>query len=424
METIIILSVLALMVIAMVTNLFDFGVAPMLAVIVLALTGVVTFQEAFAGFTNKYVIVTAAFLVISVMFSRTRLINKIQQAVMSLQKGKKGIALYLVLILFVLVIASFLQPGPAALLLVIVVTTLPSGEKPANSQMLLPLGTLCNLSQAKLPLGFALMIVLWMNGFLEQAGYAGQIGINSWLLMGAIGLVVAVVYSLVAYRLLPKHDIGDAAEGKEEEAKIDLLPLKDEILVYVVFAASIIVMFFSNQLGDLVFIIPVAGAALLVVFKAMTFKQVRGIVNHQLIFLLAGIFALADIMANKGISAMLGSAIQGGLGGSNSGWLIMFVFAFATVLLANITGSNIGTMMIIAPIAASTAVAAGLDPRAIVMATTASAMASVMMPMDTAMGIIFSRGNYKLATTFKYTIPLTIIYIGVICVAAGLIFPM
>ena len=168
MATYIILGVLVLMVIAMVADWFDFGVAPLVACVVLALAGVVTFQEAFAGFTNKYVIVTAAFLVISTAFSRTQLITKIQQSVMGLQKGKSGILLYLVLILFTLVIAAFMQPGPAALLLVILLTTIPANEKPASSQMMLPLGTLCNLGQAKLPIGMALIIVIWANGLFGK----------------------------------------------------------------------------------------------------------------------------------------------------------------------------------------------------------------------------------------------------------------
>ena len=128
-------------------------------------------------------------------------------------------------------------------------------------------------------------------------------------------------------------------------------------------------------------------------------------------------------MASKGITDMLGASIQNMLGTSSSGWVIMFVFAFATVLLANITGSNYGTLLIMAPIAASTAVVAGVDPRGIVLATMGSALASVLLPLDTAMGVIFANGKYNLVNTLKYTIPLTILYIGALCLSTGLLFP-
>lgn len=89
METYIILGILALMVIVMVSGKFAFAVPPMAAVILMALTGVVTIQEAFSGFTNNYLIVTAAFLVISTAFSKTSLIGNIQQATYKLMKKKE-----------------------------------------------------------------------------------------------------------------------------------------------------------------------------------------------------------------------------------------------------------------------------------------------------------------------------------------------
>lgn len=49
MEVYIILGVVVLMVIAMLSGKFDFGVAPMAACVILAVTGVVTIQEAFSG---------------------------------------------------------------------------------------------------------------------------------------------------------------------------------------------------------------------------------------------------------------------------------------------------------------------------------------------------------------------------------------
>lgn len=424
MDTMIILIVLALMVIAMMTDKFEFGVAPMVAVVALALTGVVTMQEAFAGFTNKYVIVTAAFLVISVVFSRTQLITRIQQSVMNLQKGKSGMLLFLMLILFTLVVATLMQPGPAALLMVIVLTTIPANEKPAMSQMMLPLGTLCNLGGAKLPIGTTLMFMIWINGFLEKAGFDGQVSITRLLLMGILPLIVSVGFALFAYRLLPKHTLNAAADGGPTSAKVDQMSKTGEILVYLVFGLSTLAMFFSNRLGDLIFLIPVVGVVLLVLTGVLSFKETRSLLSHELVFLLAGIFALSDIMANKGISAMIGASIQHMMGGTSSGWLLMFIFAFTAVIVANITGSNVGTMMIISPVAVSTAMAANIDPRAIVMAVVASAAASVIMPMDTAMAVVFARGNYKLSATFLYTIPLTILYIVAICLSAGMIYPM
>jgi|GEM_PF-3791694 di/tricarboxylate transporter len=423
MEVYIILGVLILMVIAMISDKFEFGFAPMAACVILAMLGIVTVQEAFAGFTNNYVIVTAGFLVLSNLFSRTRLIAKVQDTVTKMQQGKSGTMLFLVLILFVFVLSMFMEPGPTALLVCILLTSIPDNGRISNSQMLLPLGAMCNLSGRKVPIGVTLMFVMWVNGFLEKAGFHGSISAGAWVLMGLIPLILAVVYSLFAYRMLPKHTLNMEANQKSESGSTELLSNRDEILVYIIFGVCTLAMFVSNQLGGIVYIMPIIGIGILCICGTVTFKEIRAAVSHQLIFMLAGIFALADIMANKGVTALLGKSIQNALGTAANGWVILLIFAFATVIMASLTGSNIGTMMIMAPIAVTTCMAVNIDPRAIAMAVAACSCASIMFPMDTAMGMIFARGNYKLISTLKYTVPLTALYVVTICISAALIYP-
>lgn len=421
METYIILGVVILMVIAMLSGKFDFGVAPMAACVILACTGIVTLQEAFAGFTNNYLICTAAFLVISTAFSKTSLISKIQSSILQFQNKQSGVALYAILIVFVIVLANLMQPGPAALIAVILLSAMPENDRIAPSQMLLPLGAMCNLGGGKVPMGMTLMVVIWANGFLETAGYAGTVGIGQFILLGIAPLIIAIIYSLTAYRVLPKHSIAHEEEAtKGESVKLSKF---HENVIYLMLTISTVSLFFSTQLGNYVYLIPVVCVMVLIFTNAMSAKEVRSVLSMNLIFLLAGIFGIADIMANKGVSAVIGSGIQGLLGANASGWMILFVFAFATVIMANLSGSNIGTMMIMTPIAISTAMAANVDPRGITIAVCASAIASVIMPMDTCMGIVFASGNYKLSSTLKYTIPLTILYITAICLVAGFIYP-
>lgn len=423
MTVYIILGVVILMVIAMLSGKFDFGLPPIAACLILALTGVVTLQEAFSGFTNNYLLCTAAFLVISTAFAKTSVVGKIQKSVYKLQAKKSGYALYIALIVFIILLANFLQPGPAALMAVVLLSTIPEGDKSgiAPSQMLLPLGTLCDLGAGKAPIGMTLMVVIWENGFLKTAGYKGTVGLGQFILLGIAPLIVTIIYSLTAYRVLPKQSISHAEETvQEEQVKLSGF---HEAVIYTVFAVCTVSLFFSNQLGNYVYMIPLAAVLVLIFTNAMTAKEVRSVLSMNLIFMLAGIFSIADIMANKGVSKVMAAGIQNVLGAHSSGWLIIFVFAFASVLMANLSGSNIGTMMIMSPIAITTAMAAGFDPRGIAIAIAAASTASVMMPMDTAMGIVFASGNYKLSSTFKYTVPLTILYITVVCVSAGLIYP-
>lgn len=80
-----------------------------------------------------------------------------------------------------------------------------------------------------------------------------------------------------------------------------------------------------------------------------------------------------------------------------SGWNATFVFA--TVLLANLTGSNFGAMFIIAPVAVASAAAIGLDPWGTVIAVAFSALSSIILPLDTAIGLTFASGRCKMRDT-------------------------
>lgn len=423
MDTYIILGVLALMIVAMLSGKFDFGFPPIAAVTILAATGVVTVQEAFSGFVNDYLIITAAFLVLGAAFAKTPVVDRIRHGVLALQERISGVALLLVMIVATILLANLLQPGPAVLLVVVMLSTLPGDGAMTARQMLLPLGAVANLGMAKIPVGVAVLGVVWLNGFFEASGSPERIGVQHFMLIGAVPLVVAVLYSLVAWRMLPRGPLAAAADA-EEAATRPRQSRKDEIVTYVVFLASVLAVVFADQLGDRLPVVPVVGVLVLLVTRAMSADEVRSILSLSIVFLLAGVFSLSTIMSEKGVSTVLGEGIRTALGAGANGWVLLFVFAFATVVMANVTGSNFGTLFIMVPIAVSAAVAVGIDPRGIAIAVVMSALSSIVLPLDTAMGITIASGGYRLATTMKYTVPLTVVYIVAVCLSAAVVFPM
>ncbi|MEB3363195.1 hypothetical protein SDC49_04100 [Lactobacillus sp. R2/2] len=61
----IVLIVMAVMIVAMVSDKFDFGFAPVAACTILVLTGTATVQQAYGGFINNNTILTAGYVIIS-----------------------------------------------------------------------------------------------------------------------------------------------------------------------------------------------------------------------------------------------------------------------------------------------------------------------------------------------------------------------
>ncbi len=424
MDVTIILIVLGLMIVAMVSGKFDLGFPPIAAVTVLAALGVVTVPQAFSGFTNPYLIITAAFLVISNAFSRTPVVSRIQRAVIALQARTSGAVLFAALIVAVLLLANLMQPGPAVLLVIVLLSTLPPQGPVTARQMLLPLGALSNLAQGKLPIGVALLGVVFVNGFLKTAGVDLVVGVEHFLLIGLVPIVLAVAYMLLTYRFLPKGPIaageGDATAEPEE---LPALSRFHEVVIYIVFVAVMASVFFASVLGDYLAVVPVVGVLVLLVTHAMSSQAVRSTLSMSIVFLLAGVFGLAQIMSDKGVGEALGQGLQSLMGDAANGWSVLLVFSFATVVLANLTGSNYGTMFIMAPIAVATAAAVGLDPRGIAIAVVFSALSSIVLPLDTAIGITFASGKYTMRTLLAWTVPLTVLYIAAVCVSAMVVFP-
>lgn len=396
----IVLIVMAVMIVAMVSDKFDFGFAPVAACTILVLTGTATVQQAYGGFINNNTILTAGYVIISSLFARTTAIHKLQAFLLKVQKGKSGLTLFAVLLIFTVILMTVMEPGPATLLICLVLSTLPAGSGIPSGQMLLPLASMVDIGARKVPMG-------------------------TWIIAGAVPLLIAFVYSLVCYRVLPKKDLkidaGEDKSDKQEEQTEKLKPWQEN-LIYISFIVTTIAMFFTSQLGNIVYVIPLVGIGLMYFCKIISFKEIREGMSSPIIYLLGGMFGLADIMAAKGVTKMIGSGLQAFLGHGSSIWVITFVFAFAATIMANLTGSNMGTTMILTPIAVAVAVASGLDPRAAGLATVIASNAAIIMPMDTAIGIAVAQGHYKIGRTFVYTIPLTIIYITAVVVMCCLLF--
>ncbi|QLL73524.1 SLC13 family permease [Lactobacillus crispatus] len=420
----IVLIVMAVMVVAMISDKFDFGFAPVAACTILVLTGTATVQQAYGGFINNNTILTAGYIIISSLFAKTKAIHKLQAFLLKIQRGKSGMALFIVLLLFTIILMTVMEPGPATLLLCLILSTLPAGSGIPSGQMLLPLASMVDIGARKVPMGMTMVYILALNNFITNAGFSQTVSMGTWIIAGIVPLLLAFGYSLVAYKVLPKKDlkIDSGQDASDDQQAEDNMKPWQENFVYLAFIITTIAMFFTNQLGNIVYVIPIVGIGIMYFCKIISFKEIREGMSSPIIYLLGGMFGLADIMAAKGVTKMIGAGLQSILGSHSNIWVITFVFAFAAVIMANLTGSNMGTTMIMTPIAVAVAVASGVDPRAAGLATVIASNAAIIMPMDTAIGIAVAQGHYKIGRTFIYTIPLTIIYISAVAIMSCILF--
>lgn len=156
-QMIIALVIVILMIVMIMSDKFSFGAPPLFACALLVLTGVSKIEEAFAGFTDRNVIMVAGFMAIMAALQKTSLMAKIKASMANLA-AKGGYKSY-VLLLLVVMLASSLTSGSTGyyVMVLTVISTIPYNQHLPNSKLMLPLGFATG--RALIPVGVA----FWMG---------------------------------------------------------------------------------------------------------------------------------------------------------------------------------------------------------------------------------------------------------------------
>ena len=424
-QMILALAILVIMIGLIMFDVLPFGAPPLLACMLLVVTGLSTVPEAFAGFTNSSVIMIASFMVVLAGVQKTRAMDKVKEALIALV-NRGGYKSYALLVIVVMVGASLVGGGNTGyyVLILSLISTIPYTKKMPTSKLMMPLGFATN--HPLIPINVALYYGV-VSSVLETAGFMEPVSMIKFSAVNFAMAVAFLVWSLVAYRLLPDHPIAAAevdAQAKIEKTKaVPMEPWKEKVTV-VAFVVSVVGMMLINNLGNMAYVIPGLSAMALLFMKVVDFKEFRENMFAPVILMMAGVIGVADALANSGFTAMIGEAIATALGTSVAPLLVIILFALLTSTCATFTGSNMGSVYIFAPIAIAACMSLGLNPTAAAAAVVVSGWQGGYMPIDGMPAMIMGMGKYKLPEFWKFTVPMYLIRIIALSVAAAVIFPM
>ena len=113
------------------------------------------------------------------------------------------------------------------------------------------------------------------------------------------------------------------------------------------------------------------------------------------------------------------------LGSNPSGLTVVIVFCLVATVMTNFM-NNMGTMSVLIPIAASTAIAGGFNVRNAVLVVAASAwMMAFVLPTGSSAAIMgFGMGNHNPLKTMKFTLPLIAILVVSLIISASIFYPI
>ena len=428
---IITLLVMVFMIVSFVIQKWSYGLTAMTCVVVLTLAGVIDVQTAFSGFSNTTTILIATMIVIAGQLSRTSLISRIR-SLMTKAQDKGGILLILLICAFTALLTQLMGMTAVMAIMLLFVQTLKDDDASGISQskMIFLCATMICTWFGRFPVGMGAALPLTTNAYYEGlvGGDSSQLlGIFDFMKVGLLPSIIGTIYCLFAWRLVPKQELRtDAidlgAAGKQGgRASISQT---HEMIVYLGFLVTLVSFFFSNRLGSYVYLIPAVIVIVFIFSGVMTSREAIAGLTGDMIWMVAGVLVFSTALSQSGAGEYIGNLVLKLLGSNPSGLTVTIVFTAVAMVMTTFMSNN-GTVAILTPIAASTAVAGGMDPRAVVsLVSMASCLAIAFPTGSSAATIAFAVGGFNPIKMLKFTLPYNIIMMISLIISANIFFPV
>lgn len=422
-EMIIVLAILAFMVVMLLTRIIPYGVTGMICCVAFVLTGICDISTAFSSLSNSTTILVATMIVIATALGKTSLVRRLR-GIMNRLEGKQGI--FLVIALYAITIALSQLMGQIACLsiMLLFVQTLDENSPLAPARMFYAIACINTIWLSKIPIGMGATMPGTISSFYQgTVGPGDLLTIPDFFKAGILPAIAGTIYCILFYRLIPASKL-DSSQIKDVK---DAAPLsrRDETLIFLVFILVMAGFMFSNQLGSNISnILPAAGILFLILTKVLDLKEVVGTLTSDMVWMIAGMNVMSTVLGTTGVGDLIGNTVLNILGENPSGLFVTIVFCVVTTILTNFL-SNMGTMALMCPIAAATAMAGGMNVKAVVLVAAVASGFSIAMPTGcSATMMAFGVGNHSASKLLKFTIPFEIVLMVSLIVGITLFFPI
>jgi di/tricarboxylate transporter len=197
-----------------------------------------------------------------------------------------------------------------------------------------------------------------------------------------------------------KHTAGliVTEELKMEEFRTDKAPLALAIVLTVVLSAT---------MGVSILTAALAGCILMVFTGCLKMTELHSAIRMDVLFLLAGVIPLGIMLERTGAAALLAHTVAQ-LANFLPPLLILMMFTMMSALLTELI-SHSATVIVMGPVAISTAILLGYDPRAFMLAVMFAASTSFSTPVGYQTNtMIYGPGGYKFLDFLRVGGPLNL----------------
>jgi len=154
-----------------------------------------------------------------------------------------------------------------------------------------------------------------------------------------------------------------------------------------------------------------SGALCLVLTKVLNIGEAYEAIDWKVVFLLAGLIPLGVAMQKTGAAIYLAETIMSMVIDLHPVFIVLIIGLLSTVFSLFI--SNVGAIVVLAPLVMGIAGIAGIDPRPLVLMAAVCAANSFILPTHQVNAFLMSPGGYRNADYIKAGSGLTILFLAI-----------
>jgi di/tricarboxylate transporter len=163
-------------------------------------------------------------------------------------------------------------------------------------------------------------------------------------------------------------------------------------------------------------------ATAMVALRVVGVEQAYRAVSWQTVVLIGGLIPLSIAIQTSGAADLIAEVIVG-LVGERGPYVLLLALFGLTAALGQVV-SNTATVLIVVPIALSTAAETGISPQAVLMLVAVAGAASLLTPIATpANMMVMGPGGYRFGDYWKFGLVTMLVWLAVAMLVIPLVWP-
>lgn len=418
-------STLALIILASALILYCIPAVPLavttiLAMLAMAVTGIISFSEAYSGFANSAIFLMAGMMVIGRAWFTTGLAERISRILYRFV-GTNERLLVAVILIVASFISVFLNGSLTVAILAPVIDSLVvrTNGRITRKQTYFPLGVASVLGNNLTTISATSMVTA--GALLSEAGFR-QLGLFEPTAVNLPALVVVIVfYLLFGYKLQQRwfdfDEIPPATREETEAATESAVPAWKTYLTLAVTLGVVVLLVSGADNGFAALL----GACVLVLTRCATEREAFTGISWSVIIIAAGAIGFSKGMDASGAGEIIANTVINLFGGYSSPFIICIALFVIGSLLSNFMSDN-ASVAILIPITLAVADGMGCDATPLVLSAASGIKVALATPISVTPMTMIGVPGYRFKDYFRMGGLVNIISLVVTCAAIYVIY--